>query len=318
VELGNGMRGGGTITGMNAASRHCPVCDSLELKTLGPILHPRPALVAGVELDLGDVEYRLVGCQRCGFQFKDPAIPAATLMECYRQADSANWDDDPDPWQRKFDVLKEALERFSPGRRVLDVGCFNGALLRYLGGGWQKFGVEPSADAAKLAESRDVQIVAPTLEQLNGRVAPFDAVMAIDVAEHVSEPLTFFRQLSTLVAKGGILIILTGDNESLAWRLQRGVYWYCSLPEHVSFYCRRSLDAIGERTGMRGIEYRRMCHKRMPLRRWCSDMTKSAAYIVGRTTGGLGIPRLRRQFVERRGPSVQSANDHMLYVFRKL
>jgi SAM-dependent methyltransferase len=303
---------------MNVAARHCPVCDSHELKNLGPILHPRPAFVAGVELDLGHVEYRLVGCERCGFQFKDPTIPADLLMDCYRRADSGNWDLNPDPRWRKFDVLKNITERFSPGRRVLDVGCFNGALLQYLGDEWQKFGVEPSEDAAKLAESRDVQIVAASLEQIDRGIAPFDAVMAIDVAEHVTNPVTFFGQLSALVVKGGVLIILTGNNESFAWRLQRGLYWYCTLPEHVSFYSRHTLDVIGEKTAMRGCYYRRMSHKRMPLRRWCSDMTKFAAYVVGRRLGGPGVPALRRLFMERGGPSMQSAHDHMLYVFRKL
>jgi SAM-dependent methyltransferase len=302
---------------MNVAARHCPVCDSPELKSLGPILHPKPALVAGVPLDLGDTEYRLVGCSRCGFQFKDPPIPAELLMDCYRRADSGNWDVDPDPRWRKFDVLKDILERFSPGRRVLDVGCFNGALLQFLGDGWQKFGVEPSEDAAKLAESRGVNIVAPSLEQLDSGLPQFDAVMAIDVAEHVIDPLMFFNQLSALVVKGGVLMILTGNNQSLSWRLQRGLYWYCTLPEHVSFYNRRTLDVIGERTTMRGTYYRQMCHKRMPLSRWCGDMTKCAAYLVGRPLGGLGIPALRRLFVERGGPSMQSAHDHMLYVFRK-
>jgi SAM-dependent methyltransferase len=303
---------------MNVAARHCPVCDLPELKSLGPILHPKPALVAGVPLDLGDAECRLVGCSRCGFQFKDPPIPTELLMDCYRRADSGNWDVDPDPRWRKFDVLKSVLERFSPGRRVLDVGCFNGALLQFLGDGWHKFGVEPSEDAVKLAESRGVHIVASSLEQIDGDLAPFDAVMAIDVAEHVIDPLTFFRQLSAQVAKGGVLMILTGNNESFAWQLQRGLYWYCTLPEHVSFYSRRTLDVIGEQTAMRGTYYRRMCHKRMPLRRWCGDMTKFVAYVVGRRLGGLGIPALRRLFIERGGPSMQSAHDHMLYVFRKL
>jgi SAM-dependent methyltransferase len=302
---------------MKVAARHCPVCDSLELKTLGPILHPKPALVAGVQLDLGNAEFRLVGCTRCGFQFKDPPIPAKSLMECYRRADSSNWEIDPDPWQRKFDLFKQVLEQHSPGRRILDVGCFNGAFLQYLGNEWDKFGVEPSEDAAKLAESRQVRVMAPSLEEVAGDVQPFDAVVAVDVAEHVNEPLAFFKQLSALVAKGGILMIVTGDNESFAWRLQRGLYWYCSLPEHVSFYCRRSLDTIGMQTGMRGIDYRRMCHKRLSRIRWIKDMTKSGIYIVGRALGGLGIPALRRLFLARRGPSVATANDHLLYVFRK-
>jgi SAM-dependent methyltransferase len=298
--------------------RSCPVCESSELETVGPILHPQPAMVAGVLLDLGDTEYRLRECRRCGFQFKDPPIAAERLMACYTQAESGNWGVDPDPWQRKFDVLCDVLEKHSTGRRVLEVGCFNGAFLNYLDGEWQKFGVEPSYQAAQLALTRGVEILAGSLDELGPDVGSFDAILAIDVVEHVVEPLPFFRQMSNLLASGGVLLILTGDNESFAWRLQNEAYWYCSLPEHISFYSKSSLDWLGAQLGMRGIECRRLCHKRLPLRRWCSDAIKSAAYVLGKKTRGLGLPALRRLFVERRGPTIQSARDHLLYVYRKM
>jgi SAM-dependent methyltransferase len=266
---------------------------------------------------MGNTSYSLLGCGRCGFQFKDPAIPAEKLMACYAQADSANWETDPDAYSRQFDILASLIEKHATGRRVLDIGCFNGALLAHLDKSWQKFGIEPSTDAARLAKSRGVQILAPTLENIDSALVPFDAVLAIDVVEHVVDPLDFFRRASHLVAPGGVLVILTGDNQSLAWRLQSSMYWYCSLPEHVSFYNQKSLDFIGSRIGMEGIEYRQLSHGREPFGVWCSDMFKSAAYIIGRKTGGLGIPLLRRWFVERRGPTLRSAQDHLVYVFRK-
>jgi SAM-dependent methyltransferase len=286
--------------------------------TVGPILHPQPALVAGVELKLDSPEYWLRECRRCRFEFKDPPIPAEQLMECYARATSDNWELDPDPSQRKFDVLRDTLEKHDVGQRVLDVGCFNGALLKYLGDSRDKFGVEPSEAAASLARQRGVNIVAAQLEALGESVAPFDAILAIDVVEHVVEPMPFFRQMSERLAPGGVLMVLTGDTQSAAWQWQGSAYWYCSLPEHVSFYSRPTLDWIGEQLGMRGIEYQRLCHKRMPLRRWCFDTVKSAAYVAGRWADGFGVPALRRLFVERRGPSIQSARDHMLYLYRKL
>ena len=297
--------------------RPCPVCSVSEVSTVGPILHPRPALVAGVALELGGTEYWLRECRRCGFQFKDPPIPAERLMECYARATSDNWETDPDPHQRQFDVLRGLLETHASGRRVLDVGCFNGALLGYLGDGWQRYGVEPSQAAAELARRRHVEVLAPSLEELGRDTEPFDAIIATDVVEHIVEPMPFFQQVRDLLAPGGIVLLLTGDSRALAWRLQGGLYWYCSLPEHVSFYSKGTLDWIGDSLGLRGIEYRRLCHKRLPRRQWYTDMAKSAAYIAGRRVRGFGIPSLRRLFVERRGPSIATAQDHLIYMYRK-
>src|SRR5262245_43301301 len=104
----------------------CPVCNSRDLRTIGPILHPCPALVAGIEIDLGDTEYWLRACRKCEFQFKDPTIPEEKLMANYAQANSANWEIDPNPLSRQFDLIRNTLEVSTDGRRVLDVGCFNG------------------------------------------------------------------------------------------------------------------------------------------------------------------------------------------------
>jgi hypothetical protein len=96
------------------------------------------------------------------------------------------------------------------------------------------------------------------------------------------------------------------------------MYWYCNLPEHVSFYNRRSLEWIGQEIGFEVADFRTLGHKRLSSLWHLSDMAKGAAYIVGRRMGGLGIAPLRRVFVERRGPTIQSAQDHLACVLRKI
>lgn len=300
-----------------ALRNRCPVCASPDIVTIGQILHSRPAYVAGVEIDLSNDDYWLRGCRQCGFQFKDPPIDPERLMACYAKASSDNWETDPDPLWRQFDLLQDVVQTHATGCRMLDVGCFNGAMLTYFGDHWQKFGIEPSHEAAQLAESRGVQVLGPSIDEFDRQRGPFDVVLAIDVVEHIVDPLPFFQRVSELLAPNGVFVILTGDNRSLAWRLQGANYWYVSLPEHVSFYSRQTLDWIGQRLGMTGVEYRRLCHKRLPLWRWASDMLKSATYIGGRAVRGFGVPALRRIFLERRGPSIQAAHDHLMYVYRK-
>lgn len=228
-----------------------------------------------------------------------------------------NWGLDPDPRRRQFDVVRDLLARHSQGQRVLDVGCFNGALLKYLGDQWERFGVEPSREAGEVARERGVSLLGGDLGEIAPSIPPFHAILVIDVIEHIANPVPFFDELNRRLASHGIIILLTGNTDSILWRLQRGAYWYSSLPEHVSFYNRRSLEWICANLEMSILEFRRVRHKRVSVTEWCTGGAKSAVYVAGRRTKGLGIPRLRRLFVDRRGPSVATAKDHLVCVLAR-
>lgn len=297
--------------------RRCPVCQFLGTYSVGVIRHPGKPRVAGVELDLGGEDFELRRCPKCGFQFKHPGIDMSELLACYAKAAPDNWGASPDPRYRKYDVLRDVLEKYSSSGRILDVGCFNGAFLAYVGSKWEKYAVEPARAAAEVAEKRGVKVLADTLDGVSNNVSPFDAILAIDVVEHILDPVPFFQRVADLLRPGGIFVMLTGNTGSLAWRLQGSMYWYCSLPEHVSFFDRQSVDEIAKRSGMVCVAFRALRHKRLPVTRWVADVLKSTAYLAVRLTNGFGCIWLRRTIAGRRGPTLMTAKDHMLCVLRK-
>ncbi len=314
----------------NAASSDallCPVCQGAS-RVIGPVFHPEPALVAGVPIDVSGLgAFHLKQCTVCGFQFKDPPIPEERLLDCYRRADAGNWEVDPDPHHRQFDVLRKVLEHATAhvrGRkpRVLDVGCFNGAMLHFFGDSFERFGVEPSINAANLARERGIDVLAATIEGVQGQDGSFDAVMAIDVEEHVNDPVAFFASVARLLRPGtesGVFIGLTGDTGAAPFRLQGSRHWYVSLlPEHVSFYNRSSLEEIGRRTGLRMISDQRMSHQRSSLRVKLRQSLANLVFAALVRTGCLGIPALRRRFCSRMAPFWISSSDHTLHVMRRV
>jgi SAM-dependent methyltransferase len=296
--------------------RPCLVCSSSRIVARGPILHPHPALVAGIPIDLGHDAYVLARCLGCGFEFKDPRIPESELLRCYAMASSDHWQESPNPLARSWDLLKHTVERYAPGGAVLDVGCFNGALLEFLGAGWDKFGVEPSAPAARMARSRGVNVLGATLDDMPEELS-FDVILAIDVVEHIPEPLAFFRTVARHLRPHGAFIVQTGDVDAWTWRLEGSRYWYCSLPEHVSFYNRRAMAELAARTGMKSVGHLRLPHDRLPARARAIELLKNVGYVVGSRLHGLGVPALRKLFVDRRAPGWLTANDHMLHIMTR-
>ena len=295
----------------------CRSCGSTHCEDLGPVLHYTPHRVAGVDIDLSGLDFHLIRCRDCGLVFKDPPIPEQRLLDCYARADAGTWSLNPDPWIREFDILKAVVERHAPGPRVVDVGCSNGALLQWLGNKFTPFGVEPSEAAAKVARERGIDVVAARIEDVPATLPPMHAILGIDLAEHIVDPPPFFRRAHDLLVDGGVLILLTGDTTSPNWSRVGSLYWYCSLPEHVTFYNRAALESVGRQTGFRVVHYERIPHQRGSLPMRSKEWAKNWFYYLGTKLRWLGIRPLQRKF-DRCGPMWLTGRDHLLAVLQRV
>ena len=295
----------------------CPACGCIETQSAGVILHPEVPLVGGVPIDLDGMEFRLMRCPRCGFQFKFPPIPEEKMLACYAQASSGQWGLTVDPYHRRFDIMRALVETHSRGRRILDIGCFNGALLDYFGPTWERYGIEPSVQAVEVARERGIEILGATIEALPENQFQFDAILAIDIVEHINEPVPFFERVAGCLKPGGIALIVTGDTGAPSWRLLGSAYWYCSLPEHVSFFNRQAISQLASRVGMQPLVYHRSSHKRMRTLRLFKELLMNYGYLAGRSVGGLGIAALRERCVLRGAPYWFTSHDHMFCVLEK-
>ena len=102
------------------------------------------------------------------------------------------------------------------GHRMLDIGCGGGILcepLARLGG--QMTGIDPGAgnvDVARLHGERGgltIDYRATSAEALVASGATFDAVLAMEVVEHVADVPGFVASLTQLVAPKGLLFMAT-------------------------------------------------------------------------------------------------------------
>jgi 2-polyprenyl-3-methyl-5-hydroxy-6-metoxy-1,4-benzoquinol methylase len=104
-----------------------------------------------------------------------------------------------------FGLLPERMDR------VLELGCGSGATLaalRATGRCKQTTGIELVESAARAAEKNVDEVLVGDIEKmdLSGRFAPFDAILCLDVLEHLVDPWTAVRRLGDLLAPGGVLV----------------------------------------------------------------------------------------------------------------
>ena len=94
-----------------------------------------------------------------------------------------------------------------PGRRVLDLGCRDGALTRTFADGNEVVGVDADRDALAEAARRGIETHWADLDQaLTFDDASFDVVVAGELLEHLRDPQRLVRDARRVLRPGGTLV----------------------------------------------------------------------------------------------------------------
>jgi len=159
------------------------------------------------------------------------------------------------------DITAELSERGS-GKQVLDVGCGQGELLRWLAEqGFEPHGIEPSEDAVALARERGLKARTATLEELLAESDPpktYDAVLLLNVLEHVPDAAAMVQGIHRLLEPGGFLYVRVPNDFNPLQAVAReklGVEpWWVAVPDHVNYFDVSSLCDLGGRCGFEPVD----------------------------------------------------------------
>ena len=152
------------------------------------------------------------------------------------------------------------------GRRIVDIGCGNGALCRELASrGYEVVGCEPSADGVRVAQSAAPELM---FHQLGVDDEPsavgnesFDVAIATEVIEHLVRPRNLPRFAKQVLRPGGHLIISTPyhgylKNLFLAlmnkWDAHLNPFWDGG---HIKFWSRKTLSQLLNEGGFSVVRF---------------------------------------------------------------
>jgi SAM-dependent methyltransferase len=217
----------------------------------GPALPPcrichAPTVPAGQRhSDFSRKDFALAHCPACGFSFV--VAPRTDFELVYDEDYYAGRGADPHvayaagaeggasvqayEWRGILDVLRENAG-LTPASRWLDFGCGLGGLVRYARArGYQVVGHDEGYAADQLRRLDTPSLSSAELDDLDGT---FDIVTAIEVIEHVIEPVAVLARIGRLLRPGGVLFLTTGNAEPYRGRIDR---WQYVRPDiHVSFF----------------------------------------------------------------------------------
>jgi O-antigen biosynthesis protein len=146
-------------------------------------------------------------------------------------------------------------------RRLLDVGCGNGATGAAAKARWPQLtaiGIEMVPEAAQRAAERLDRVVigsAETLDWEKESIAGIDAVLLADVLEHLVDPWRFLKQLRTALSADAV-VVASIPNVANFWLLEElasGRFDYAAEglldSTHLRFFTRATISRMFDDAG---------------------------------------------------------------------
>jgi 2-polyprenyl-3-methyl-5-hydroxy-6-metoxy-1,4-benzoquinol methylase len=167
-------------------------------------------------------------------------------------------------------VIKE-LPAIVAGRaapRVMDLGCGNGAFAAdLLARGYDVTGVDPSDDGIRIARHAHPNLKTfqgSAYDDLARQYGRFDAVVSLEVVEHVYAPRQYAACVYDLLEPGGVALISTpyhGYAKNLALALTGKLESHFTVlwdHGHIKFWSRRTLAQLLTEAGFRAVSFHRV------------------------------------------------------------
>lgn len=222
----------------------CPLCGS----------SAQNYLTGTSDLHYGiDGEWDYQRCTDCRVVFLNPAPSPEFLAGAYDDSYYSYQDFDIAPaWHRYV----KWLIGYNPGitgdptfdspGRILDIGCGSGQFLyRMQQRGWQTAGVELSARAAEIGNSKHrLNIQAGTLVDAKLPDAAFNYIRLNHSFEHLLDPRETLTQIRHLLSPGGLLFIGVPNIDGLQARWFGRYWWNLGPPVHPFNYSRPTLERL--------------------------------------------------------------------------
>ena len=192
---------------------------------------------------------------------------------------------------KRLDFIQHSLNKLGNRKlKVLDVGCGNGNISRYIGSkGHDVLGIDISEatinKAISLTHMPNVRFKNIAAEELIAAAEIFDLVICSEVIEHLDTPSTVVEALSVLINRQGILIVTVPNGfgprelfitKPLQWMKSKAPFVYRAVNSfkkalgfsgatvqsdaenltHVQFFTKRSLIKLISQNGLKLVQFR--------------------------------------------------------------
>lgn len=126
------------------------------------------------------------------------------LLANFNQVEQFHW-----WWAGRQHLVKQLLKKDHP-KSILDIGCGTGQTLTFLSQVFPQaklFGIDALPEAVKYSQERGHEVLLSDALHLPYPANTFDAVLLLDVVEHIKADVQVIAEAKRVLKPGGVLVI---------------------------------------------------------------------------------------------------------------
>lgn len=218
----------------NYTFEQCSLCGSSDLYKVGEISYQYPVLFSSNKISILN-QPELWRCSNCKSALVKNAINEFDAISLYSKGNSSerwrcNSSFEDDKTQNVINILENLFK--GETKKILDIGCNMGDLLDFAQRcGCKTFGLEYSSSSLEIIKAKG-HIPFSSMDEIK---ESFSLIVAFDLIEHLYNVPDFLSKCYDFLEPGGMLILLTGNINSLSARVLGANWWYVKYPEHIVF-----------------------------------------------------------------------------------
>jgi len=208
--------------------------------------------------------YDFVRCTECGLVFLDYDPNEKSIYQLYNQGyfkdkntvcGFSDYFSLEKAFRKTFLRKLQKILRFKRHGRLLEIGAGPGFFLNEAKKFFQISGNEISKEACDFAKKNyGIYMECNSFQPDNYSRDTFDVIVMFDVIEHLTKPFDILKGVFTIQKKNGLLVLSTGDVDSLIAKVS-GKRWHLfTLPEHLFFFSKRTIRLALEKVGYKAIK----------------------------------------------------------------
>lgn len=227
------------------------------------------------------VSLRVVRCLRCSLIYLNPQQDLKDMHLKYCNMEDDVYISEEQGRRIAAKIILNKIAKYRRKGKILDIGCATGLLLdEAKKQGWQAYGIELSRWAVNFAREKfNLDIYEGLLAEAKFPYNYFDAVVMIDVIEHLPNPKKTLEEIRRILKPDGMLCISTPDIDSFLSRLLAARWWGIQH-SHLYYFSKKTLTNLLDATGFNVIKY--TSHSRVfSLDYWKRRIKNHSPFIYG-------------------------------------